>query len=86
MHTFLLAMQWPGLVLGLAGGWLVGYDSREARFWGFTCWVISDLFWILYGLPQGWSAIGFQAMQVAFTVSSARAAFNNRNRTCLPNK
>ncbi len=80
--SWLLAMQWPGLALGLLGGWLVGYDSRRARFWGFSLWVASDIFWALYGLPQGTSALGFQAMQIAFMISSGRAALNNRKLPC----
>jgi ribosomal protein L37AE/L43A len=37
-------------VLSMAGAILVAYNTDKARHYGFGIWIISNVFWIAYGL------------------------------------
>lgn len=76
LHDVLFWMQWPGLVTGLAGAWLVSGTTNRKRFWGFLLWVLSDIFWTMFGCATGgWGLI---LTQLVFCCTSSRGMWNNR--------
>lgn len=79
MHTFLLWLQWPGLVLGIAGAPLVASKLTSWRFWGFIVWLLSDLCWFGYGAEAHvWGLF----WNYSFFIGTATiGAYNNRRNS-----
>jgi hypothetical protein len=73
------AMAILGAVLGVIGAWLVACAGRRARWWGFACFLASNVAWIAWGLVTagGWPLV---AMQLAFCVTSARGLWTCRRQ------
>lgn len=54
-------IQWPAMAATLLAAWLVGFQSRHDRRWGFWIFVLSNVLWILWGLHDGaWALITLQ--------------------------
>jgi len=49
---FFELLQAPAVVLGMAGAMLVAGQSSAIRRWGFGCWAVGNLLWVVYGLVE----------------------------------
>jgi hypothetical protein len=55
------ALQWPAMAITLLAAWLVGSLSRRKRSWGFWCFVLSNVLWVIWGWhDHAWALIGLQ--------------------------
>jgi len=45
-------LQAPAAVLGMTGAMLVAGQSSGVRRWGFGCWTVGNLLWVVYGLVE----------------------------------
>lgn len=59
--------QWAGCVTGVAGSLLLALNVRQSG-WGFVLFLVSNIFWILYGIET--HALGLIVGQVFFTATS----------------
>lgn len=60
-------LQWGGCVTGVLGSLLLAWRSAWSG-WGFVVYLVSNAFWIAYGLKTG--APGLVSMQAVFTFTS----------------
>lgn len=68
-------IQWPAMVATLAAAFLVGTTSARLRLWGFGIFVVSNVLWVIWGLPEGaWALI---VLQAGLFVLNARGAKQN---------
>ena len=71
-------LQYPAAAIGILGAWLVGSLDGRARFWGFLCFLASNLLIILWAFSGPFYAIVF--MQACYFVTSVRGALSNKAR------
>ena len=68
-------LQWPAMVVTLLAAWLVASQSKGKRNWGFWCFILSNVMWILWGLYDG--AYALIALQLGLCVLNVRGAIKN---------
>jgi len=47
--TLIDAAQWPAMLTTLLGAWLVASQNRRKRNWGFWCFLLGNVLWIVWG-------------------------------------
>jgi len=60
-------LEWLGCITGVAGAFLLALNN-EWSGWGFVVFLISNVFWITYGIIT--RTPGLITMQVVFTATS----------------
>ncbi len=60
-------LQWLGCATGVAGALLLALNNKHSG-WGFVLFLISNCFWLVFGLETG--APGLVARQIIFTGTS----------------
>jgi len=76
-------LQWPAMLITLVAAWLVGSRQRFKRFAGFTCFIISNLLWIIWGWhTQAWALI---VLQVGLFLMNLRGTRKNAEPADGPN-
>ncbi len=61
-------LQWLGCITGVIGSFLLALNTRHSG-WGFVFFLVSNAFWVEYGLLTG--APGLTTNQVFFTATSS---------------
>lgn len=69
------ALQWPAMAVTVAAAWLVASRSEKRRGWGFWFFLLSNLLWILWGIPA--KAYALVALQVCLAFMNIRGARKN---------
>lgn len=68
-------MQWPALILSIAGAWCVGGSTSRQRLVGFWLFLLSNIAWGLWGFGAGaWAVV---ISQLVFTITSIRGIRSN---------
>jgi hypothetical protein len=70
MDSLLGAVQWPAMAATLVAAWLVASQSKQKRNWGFWCFIVSNVLWILWGWHDG--AYALIALQVGLFALNVR--------------
>jgi hypothetical protein len=62
MESALDVVQWPAMIATLVAAWLVASETKRRRSWGFWCFVVSNVLWIVWGWHDGaYALMGLQA-------------------------
>jgi hypothetical protein len=73
MNEFLDALQWPAMVITLIAAWLVASQQKRKRSWGFWCFVLSNVLWVVWGWHDGaYALIALQFGLFALNVRGVR--------------
>ena len=73
MDGMLDALQWPAMLVTLLAAWLVGSQQRGRRSWGFWCFALSNLLWVIWGWhTQAWALILLQFGLFALNLRGVR--------------
>ncbi len=73
------AMQWPAMVATLIAAWLVGSQKKRKRSWGFYCFILSNVLWVMWGLNNyAWALI---LLQVGLFAINLRGSNKNQPAT-----
>lgn len=75
MNEFLDALQWPAMVVTLVAAWLVASQQKGKRSWGFWCFILSNVLWIVWGWHDG--AYALIALQVGLFALNVRGVRKN---------
>lgn len=68
-------LQWPAMVVTVAGAWLLTSTSRRRRCLGFSVFLLSNVLWVLWGLHAG--AFAVIVLQVCLAVLNLRGLQKN---------
>jgi nicotinamide riboside transporter PnuC len=85
--TFDNTVQWVGCVTGVLGSLLLALNNRASGY-GFVLFLISNCFWIAFGLKN--QVMSIVLMQLVFTATSLigvykwRATFKSKAHQSLP--
>jgi hypothetical protein len=44
-------VQWPAMLVTVLADWLIGSQQARRRMNGFWCFILSNILWIVWGLP-----------------------------------
>jgi hypothetical protein len=75
MDQLVAAVQWPAMVATLVAAWLVGSQTKRQRSWGFWCFIVSNVLWVIWGWYD--DAYALIALQLGLFVLNLRAARKN---------
>jgi len=75
MDQLLDAMQWPAMIVTLVAAWLVASQSKRKRNWGFWCFVLSNVLWVIWGWHD--HAYGLIALQLGLFALNVRGVRKN---------
>jgi hypothetical protein len=69
------ALQWPAMLVTLAGAWLVASRSQQRRHFGFWVFLLSNALWIVWAIPaKAWALL---ALQVGLAFMNIRGERRN---------
>jgi hypothetical protein len=49
MDPAVAVLQWPAMLVTLLAAWLVASPEKRRRSWGFWCFLLSNLLWVVWG-------------------------------------
>jgi hypothetical protein len=70
MDTLIDLVQWPAMVATLIAAWLVASEGKRKRNWGFWCFIVSNVLWIVWGWHDG--AFALVALQLGLFALNVR--------------
>jgi hypothetical protein len=66
-------VQWPAMLATVIAAWLVGSRSSRRRNWGFWCFIVSNLLWVIWGWPaRAYALIVLQFCLLFLNIRGAR--------------
>jgi hypothetical protein len=68
-------LQWPAMVVTIAGAWLVASRSRKKRVVGFWVFLASNILWSIWGWYT--RAYALIILQVFLALMNARGVYKN---------
>jgi len=68
-------LQWPAMLVTIAGAWLVASRSRRKRIVGFWVFLASNVLWSVWGWYT--SAYALIVLQVFLAVTNTRGVYKN---------
>jgi hypothetical protein len=75
MTELLDALQWPAMIATLVAAWLVGSQTKRKRGWGFGCFLVSNVLWVIWGWHDG--AYALIALQFGLFALNLRGVRKN---------
>lgn len=68
-------MQWPAMVVTVAGAWLTGSKTEGRRQYGFWLFLLSNVLWVVWAFHvAAWALI---VLQLFLAVVNVRGAHKN---------
>ena len=72
---YLNLIQWPAMLVTVVSAWLVASQAKRRREFGFWCFLLSNVLWVIWGLHD--HAYALIALQIALAVLNGRGAYKN---------
>ena len=73
MNEALSALQWPAMIATLIAAWLVASPAKRMRSWGFWCFIVSNVLWIVWGwLDHAYALVALQLGLFALNLRGVR--------------
>jgi hypothetical protein len=72
---YLDLVQWPAMVLTVVAAWLVASTTKRRRAFGFWCFLVSNVLWVIWGWHAGAHAL--IVLQFALAAMNIRGALKN---------
>jgi hypothetical protein len=76
---YLDLVQWPAMVLTVVAAWLVASTTKRRRAFGFWCFLVSNVLWVVWGWHAGAHAL--IVLQFALAAMNIRGALKNEPET-----
>ena len=68
-------IQWPAMVATVVAAWLVASQHKRKRGFGFWCFLVSNVLWVIWGLHD--AAYALIALQISLAALNIRGAWKN---------
>lgn len=68
-------VQWPAMILTVAGAWLVASQSKKKRGIGFWVFLASNVLWVVWGWHD--HAYAVILLQICLVAMNIRGIFKN---------
>lgn len=70
-------LQWPAMLVTVVAAWMIGSLRPGRRIVGFCLFLLSNLLWVIWGLPVG--AWGLIVLQVCLAGMNIRGLLKNEH-------
>lgn len=70
------SIQWPAMAVTVIAAWLIASQRKFKRNYGFWCFLLSNVLWIIWGLHDG--AYALILLQICLAALNVRGAMKNR--------
>lgn len=71
-------IQWPAMIVSIAAAWYVAAERKNNRNWGFWLFLLSNLLWIIWAIPN--SAWALATMQVILAGMNMRGVVKSETK------
>ncbi len=68
-------LQWPAMLVTVVAVWLVGYQSKTERKYGFWAFIASNVLWVAWGVHA--EAYALVVLQFALAALNIRGIVKN---------
>ena len=68
-------VQWPAMFVTVLAAWLIGSRQPRRRMIGFVCFSLSNVLWIIWGIPA--NAYALIVLQVCLFLMNLRGLKKN---------
>jgi hypothetical protein len=75
LANFLDFLQWPAMLVTVVAVWLVGFQRKTERKYGFWSFLASNVLWVAWGLHAGAHAL--VVLQFALAALNIRGIIKN---------
>ncbi|HDZ55040.1 MAG TPA: hypothetical protein ENI17_11795 [Pseudomonas xinjiangensis] len=75
IDSIINAVQWPAMAATLVAAWLIGSQTKRKRSWGFYCFILSNILWVIWGVYA--DAYALIALQIGLFVLNVRGTKKN---------
>jgi hypothetical protein len=66
-------LQWPAMAITVLAAWLIASLSKRRRTWGFWCFLLSNVLWVIWGWhARAYALVGLQVCLAALNIRGAR--------------
>lgn len=72
-------IQWPAMAMTVLAAWLVAAQSKRKRKFGFWCFLLSNVLWVVWGIHD--HAYALICLQVALAFLNIRGASKNEKNS-----
>ena len=73
--NYLDLLQWPAMLVTVIAAWLIGSQAKRRREFGFWCFLLSNVLWIIWAWHD--HAYALIALQIALAALNVRGAYKN---------
>lgn len=70
-------LEWPAMLVTVAAAWMIGSLRPRRRIVGFCLFLLSNVLWVIWGLPAG--AWGLIVLQLCLAVMNIRGLLKNEH-------
>ena len=70
-------IQWPAMIVTLIAAWMVASQKKFKRNWGFWLFLLSNVLWIAWAVPD--HAYALIVLQVGLAFMNIRGTIKNRS-------
>lgn len=85
METFLDLLQWPAMLATVIAAWLIGSLNKRRRTWGFWCFLLSNVLWVIWGwYASAWALITLQVCLAVLNIRGVKKNDPDRTRLAEP--
>lgn len=75
------SLQWPAMIVTVLAAWLIGSLKPRRRKIGFTCFIISNVLWVIWGLhTNAYALIVLQFCLCALNMRGFRKNTNDKEQ------
>ena len=62
-------IQWPAMITTIVATWYVAAERKDNRNWGFWLFLLSNLLWIIWAIPNcAWALAALQVILVGMNI------------------
>jgi hypothetical protein len=66
-------VQWPAMIVTVISSWLVASRHKRHRAWGFWTFLLSNVLWVAWGVPNNaWALVALQVALAGMNIRGVR--------------
>lgn len=77
LRDYIDLLEWPAMLVTVAAAWMIGSLRPNRRIVGFSLFLLSNLLWVIWGVPAG--AWGLIVLQLCLAVMNIRGLWKNEH-------
>lgn len=71
-------IQWPAMLATISAAWYIGAERKDSRNWGFWLFLLSNLLWCIWAIPN--SAWALAILQISLALMNIRGVLKSEKK------